>query len=61
MYMPPQRVRLLRKDGTQYIKWPAEGAVGCQPVKLRRADIRQLSGICWYPAEGIRFLSRQNG
>ena len=37
----------------QSAKWTAEGAVKglCSLSILRRVGIRQLPGICWYPAE----------
>ncbi|GMU15496.1 hypothetical protein WAL18_04490 [Waltera acetigignens] len=50
-----QRDRMLRKVGTQVVKWTTEGAVkeDTQNFKissiLRREGIRQLPGICWYP------------
>ena len=46
---------MLRKVGTQVVKWTTEGAVkeDTQNPKtssiLRREGIRQLPGICWYP------------
>jgi len=46
---------MLRKVGTQVVKWTTEGAVkeDTQNFKtssiLRREGIRQLPGICWYP------------
>ena len=46
---------MLRKVGTQVVKWTTEGAVkeDIQNFKtssiLRREGIRQLPGICWYP------------
>ena len=48
---------MLRKVGTQVVKWTTEGAVkeDTQNPKtssiLRREGIRQLPGICWYPAK----------
>ena len=50
-----QRDRMLRKVGTQVVKWTTEGAVKEDTRKsktssiLRREGIRQLPGICWYP------------
>ena len=46
---------MLRKVGTQVVKWTTEGAVKEDTRKsktssiLRREGIRQLPGICWYP------------
>ena len=48
---------MLRKVGTQVVKWTTEGAVkeDTQNPKtssiLRREGIRQLPGICRYPAK----------
>ena len=48
---------MLRKVGTQVVKWTTEGAVkeDTQNPKtssiLRREGIRQLPGICQYPAK----------
>ena len=50
-----QRDRMLRKVGTQVVKWTTEGAVKEDMESydslsiLRREGIRQLPGICWYP------------
>ena len=52
-----QRDRMLRKVGTQVVKWTTEGAVKEDTWNyeissiLRREGIRQLPGICWYPAK----------
>ena len=49
---------MLRKVGTQVVKWTTEGAVKEDTWNyeissiLRREGIRQLPGICWYPAKG---------
>ena len=46
---------MLRKVGTQVVKWTTEGAVKEDTYNpktssiLRREGIRQLPGICWYP------------
>ena len=58
---------MLRKVGTQVVKWTTAGAVkeDTQNPKtssiLRREGIRQLSGICWYPAKGTAFAVNQGG
>lgn len=47
--MPSQRVRIAEsRTGTSCANGPLR-AQSALPVKLRRADIRQLSGIYWYP------------
>ena len=53
--MLPQRARGAEsRVKIQIIKWTAEGAVKCvnftQSI-LQRRGIRQLPGICWYPAK----------
>lgn len=60
---------MLRKVGTQVVKWTTEGAVKEDTWNyeissiLRREGIRQLPGICWYPAEGAvcNRLANQGG
>ena len=58
---------MLRKVGTQVVKWTTEGAVkeDTQNFKissiLRREGIRQLPGICWYPAKCIGSPMNQGG
>ncbi len=47
-------------------KWTAEGAVKCAKFAqsiLQREGIRQLPGICWYPAESAvcNRLANQGG
>lgn len=56
---------MLRKVGTQVVKWTTEGAVKEDTWNyeissiLRREGIRQLPGICWYPAKRtIRFVNQ---
>lgn len=61
-----QRDRMLRKVGTQVVKWTTEGAVkeDTQNPKtssiLRREGIRQLPGICWYPVRA-QAIVKQGG
>lgn len=58
---------MLRKVGTQFVKWTTEGAVkeDTQNFKtssiLRREGIRQLPGICWYPAKRTGYTVNQGG
>ena len=58
---------MLRKVGTQVVKWTTEGAVkeDTQNFKissiLRREGIRQLPGICWYPAKRTASAVNQGG
>ena len=58
---------MLRKVGTQVVKWTTEGAVkeDTQNPKtssiLRREGIRQLPGICWYLAKGMERSMKQGG
>ena len=58
---------MLRKVGTQVVKWTTEGAVkeDTQNFKtssiLRREGIRQLPGICWYPAKRTGHAVNQGG
>ena len=58
---------MLRKGGTQVVKWTTEGAVkeDTQNFKtssiLRREGIRQLPGICWYPAKRTGHTVNQGG
>ena len=58
---------MLRKVGTQVVKWTTEGAVKEDTWNyeissiLRREGIRQLPGICWYPAKGTAFAVNQGG
>ncbi len=57
---------MLRKVGTQVVKWTTEGAVkeDTQNPKtssiLRREGIRQLPGICWYPVRA-QAIVKQGG
>ena len=57
---------MLRKVGTQVVKWTTEGAVkeDTQNPKtssiLRREGIRQLPGICWYPVRA-QVIVKQGG
>ena len=57
---------MLRKVGTQVVKWTTEGAVkeDTQNFKtssiLRREGIRQLPGICWYPVRA-QAIVKQGG
>ena len=57
---------MLRKVGTQFVKWTTEGAVkeDTQNFKtssiLRREGIRQLPGICWYPVRA-QAIVKQGG
>ena len=62
-----QRDRRLRKVGTQVVKWTTEGAVKEDMESydslsiLRREGIRQLPGICWYPAKCTVQTVKQGG
>lgn len=62
-----QRDRMLRKVGTQVVKWTTEGAVKEDTWNyeissiLRREGIRQLPGICWYPAKRTGYTVNQGG
>ena len=55
---------MLRKVGTQVVKWTTEGAVkeDTQNFKtssiLRREGIRQLPGICWYPVRAQEIVKQ---
>ena len=57
---------MLRKVGTQVVKWTTEGAVKEDTQKsktssiLRREGIRQLPGICWYPVRA-QAIVKQGG
>lgn len=57
---------MLRKVGTQVVKWTTEGAVKEDTRKsktssiLRREGIRQLPGICWYPVRA-QAIVKQGG
>ena len=57
---------MLRKVGTQVVKWTTEGAVKEDTWNhetssiLRREGIRQLSGICWYPVRA-QVIVKQGG
>lgn len=58
---------MLRKVGTQVVKWTTEGAVKEDTWNyeissiLRREGIRQLPGICWYPAKRTGHTVNQGG
>ena len=58
---------MLRKVGTQVVKWTTEGAVkeDTQNPKtssiLRREGIRQLPEICWYLAKSRGHTLKQGG
>lgn len=58
---------MLRKVGTQVVKWTTEGAVKEDTWNyeissiLRREGIRQLPGICWYPAKRTGYTVNQGG
>ena len=58
---------MLRKVGTQVVKWTTEGAVKEDTWNyeissiLRREGIRQLPGICWYPAKRRGYTVNQGG
>ena len=52
--MPLQRVRVAESRMRKQVgKWTAEGAVKWMFFQsiLQRVGIRQLPGICWYPAK----------
>ena len=54
--MPLQRACAGESGEKQVVKWTAEGAVKSsgilpKPSILQREGIRQLPGICWYPAK----------
>ena len=55
---------MLRKVGTQVVKWTTEGAVKEDTRKsktssiLRREGIRQLPGICWYPVRAQEIVKQ---
>ena len=57
---------MLRKVGTQVVKWTTEGAVKEDMESydslsiLRREGIRQLPGICWYPVRA-QAIVKQGG
>ena len=57
---------MLRKVGTQVVKWTTEGAVKEDTQNfmtssiLRREGIRQLPGICWYPVRA-QAIVKQGG
>lgn len=57
---------MMRKVGTQVVKWTTEGAVKEDTRKsktssiLRREGIRQLPGICWYPVRA-QAIVKQGG
>ena len=57
---------MLRKVGTQVVKWTTEGAVKEDTWNyeissiLRREGIRQLPGICWYPVRA-QAIVKQGG
>ncbi len=62
--MRPQRAREGEsRVEMQAAKWTAEGAVneGVPFSILRRAGIRQLPGICLYPAECAKVFANQGG
>ena len=53
--MPVQRTRMLRTGEKQVVKWTAEGTVKSIRFSYTQysvtCGIRQLPGICWYPAK----------
>ena len=55
---------MLRKVGTQVVKWTTEGAVKEDTWNyeissiLRREGIRQLPGICWYPVRAQEIVKQ---
>ena len=52
---PPESLRWCESGGQQTVKWTAEGA-GERVTKYSATwGIRQLPGICWYPAKGTAF------
>ena len=61
--MRAQRIRVGEsRVEMQIVKWTAEGAVkGLKPSILRRGGIRQLPGICWYPAKRAGLPVNQGG
>ena len=60
-HMPLQRVRAAEsRMGYSFANGPRR-AQSVLPGKLRRADIRELSGICWYPAKVRCILCFRHG